>query len=160
VFVQRDGVDEVFFGRGADGEIAFYTLTFGPMAFERMPVLTELQDGMARAEEESAAGQGSAAHRSVAEVLQLALDHGLQNEGGINAIGYQYLQGDNLAMALQVFRFNTEAFPNSWNAHDSYGEALALSGDTAAAIAAYQRSLALNPDSETGQAALKRLLGE
>ncbi|GAB5520622.1 MAG: hypothetical protein RhofKO_28730 [Rhodothermales bacterium] len=160
VFVQRDGVDEVFFGRDDTGQVAFYTLTFGPMAFERMPALAQVEEGMEQAEHQVEQGQTAAARRTLTQALQLALDNGVQSEGGINALGYEYLQADNLPMALLVFQFNTRAFPDSWNVHDSYGEALALDGNTDAAIAAYQRSLDLNPDSETGQAALTRLLGQ
>ena len=79
------------------------------------------------------------------------------SEAAINALGYQYLQAENTAMALLVFSFNVDAFPDSWNVYDSLGEALAVSGRDVEAIAAYERSLELNPESATGKAALARL---
>ncbi|MEM6338213.1 MAG: tetratricopeptide repeat protein, partial [Bacteroidota bacterium] len=60
-------------------------------------------------------------------------------------------------MALLFFDHNARAYPGSWNVHDSLGEALALAGRTEEAIAAYERSLALNPSSVSGKEALRRL---
>lgn len=67
------------------------------------------------------------------------------------------LQNDNLPLALLFFQFNVEHFPNSWNVHDSLDEALALADRLPEAIAAYKRALTLNPQSESSQAALRRL---
>ncbi|MEL7170948.1 MAG: tetratricopeptide repeat protein, partial [Bacteroidota bacterium] len=89
--------------------------------------------------------------------LNAGLDAGILNEAAINATGYATLDEDSIAMALLIFAFNADAFPDSWNVHDSLGEALALAGRTDEAIAAYERSLTLNPESESGPAALERL---
>lgn len=98
--------------------------------------------------------------RSVAEVLEETLANGAHTEASINALGYEYLGSDRLALAVAVLAFNAEAFPDSWNAHDSHGEALAAAGRTREAIAAYERSLALNPDNTNGRAVLDRLRPE
>ena len=100
---------------------------------------------------------GDAQAQAVAAALRSGLDSGVYTEATINALGYDYLQSNGLAVALAVFRFNAEAHPGSWNVHDSYGEALALAGRTREAITAYERSLALNPSSTTGRTALDRL---
>lgn len=76
----------------------------------------------------------------------------------MNAIGYnEFLVIRNYKKALSVFKYNVEKFPNSANAYDSYGEALAKAGETEKAIKMYEKSLELNPKNEGGKAALKRL---
>ena len=92
------------------------------------------------------------AGRDGAEHVRSALRHGLEteviDEGAINALGYDYLAREAPTMATAVFRFNVEAFPASWNAHDSLGEAYAEQGMTDEAIAAYRRARALAPASQ------------
>ncbi|MBZ0266735.1 tetratricopeptide repeat protein [bacterium] len=78
----------------------------------------------------------------------------------LNRIGYGLLEHGMTEEALAIFRLNTEEFPRSWNPWDSYGEALAAAGRTDEAIAAYARSVALNPSNRGGQAALRRLRRE
>jgi len=80
-------------------------------------------------------------------------------EGRINEMGYVLLQKKRPSDAIAVFRVNTRRFPESWNAFDSLGEAYAASGDRARAIAAYQRSLDLNPQNANAGAMLKTLRG-
>jgi serine-type D-Ala-D-Ala carboxypeptidase/endopeptidase len=67
------------------------------------------------------------------------------NEDAINALGYAYLNQENVKAALAVFNINVMEFPASSNVYDSYGEALMKNGQTAEAIANYQKSLELNP---------------
>jgi tetratricopeptide (TPR) repeat protein len=66
-------------------------------------------------------------------------------EDPLNALGYALLQERRPADALAVFTLNTEAYPTSANAHDSRGEALAATGDTSAAIRAYETAVRLDP---------------
>jgi cytochrome c-type biogenesis protein CcmH/NrfG len=54
-------------------------------------------------------------------------------------------------------KLNAEAFPQSFNAYDSLGEAYAVAGEKELAIKAYEKSLELNPQSESGIDALKKL---
>jgi hypothetical protein len=75
----------------------------------------------------------------------------------LNAIGYDLLREKRLPEAIDVFRVNIKLNPNSWNAYDSLGEACVLSGDTKQAIANYEKSVELNPKSESGLKALARL---
>jgi CubicO group peptidase (beta-lactamase class C family) len=79
------------------------------------------------------------------------------SEETVNAIGYALLRERKLDEAVRVFRQNVTDHPESWNAHDSLGEALAAAGDTAGAIEAYERSLARNPANAGGAAVLRRL---
>lgn len=169
VFVRSDGNREVFFGRGESGRVSFFVFTTSPYAFERLSereeaevaatesVRAEIEHELAQAER---LADDASRVSQIATALQRGLDAGIHTEASINGLGYVYLQADALAMAVAVFKFNADTFPDSWNVHDSYGEALALAGQRAEAIAAYEQSVALNPESESGRAALTRLRSE
>ena len=114
--------------------------------------------------------------KSIAEVLALELEEkGLSgaladlpalrakkteyylSEEEVNRLGYQYLQGKKLKEAIEVFKLNVEAFPGSWNVYDSLGEAYLSDGQTALAIANYEKSVQLNPRNTAGADVVKRL---
>lgn len=78
-------------------------------------------------------------------------------EQALNQQGYRLLGAGRIDDAIALFRLNAEAYPGSWNVHDSLGEALATRGDTAGAIAAYQRSMKLNPGNRNGATQLEAL---
>jgi tetratricopeptide (TPR) repeat protein len=59
--------------------------------------------------------------------------------------------------AVRIFELNRRAFPESSNVWDSLGEALAEQGDAAAAIASYERSLALAPGNDNATRMIARL---
>lgn len=65
------------------------------------------------------------------------------SERDVNARAYSLVIRGRLEDAIEIFRINVERFPGSSNAHDSLGEALALSGDTVDAIKSYNRALEL-----------------
>lgn len=67
------------------------------------------------------------------------------NEDAINALGYDYLGVEQVDAALELFRINVLAFPESSNVYDSYGEALMKKGQQQEAIANYKKSLELDP---------------
>lgn len=77
----------------------------------------------------------------------------------INGLGYQLMNGGNLEAAIRVFTLNTESYPQSANVWDSLGEAHMNAGETAKAIANYEKSLALNPGNDNAVAMLKKLRG-
>lgn len=78
-------------------------------------------------------------------------------EGQINAAGYRFLQEGKVAQAVTMLKLNRDFFPESWNVHDSLGEALLAAGEVGAAAASYERSLALNPENGSAAAALARI---
>jgi len=78
-------------------------------------------------------------------------------EGRINTLGYDFLRAGQAAAAVVLFEINAAHYPASWNVHDSLGEGYAALGRTAEAIKSYERSLALNPQSAGGRAALEKL---
>jgi tetratricopeptide (TPR) repeat protein len=83
-------------------------------------------------------------------------DAGL-DEATVNRIGYALLRGKRIKDAIEVFAQNVADHPDSWNVHDSLGEAYAADGQTALAIQSYETSLKLNPDNKGGAEALKKL---
>ena len=68
------------------------------------------------------------------------------SERDINDHGYSLLRRGRTEDAVVVFHINVERFPESLNVHDSLGEALTLTGDTAGAINSYSRALQLATD--------------
>lgn len=99
--------------------------------------------------------------------LPAALAHiwKLMDEGGdiyveepaINHIGYRLMSMDKFAEAAEVLKLNVNAFPGSFNAYDSYAEALMKSGDVEGAILNYKKSLELNPDNSNAKQMLESL---
>jgi len=76
----------------------------------------------------------------------------------LNALAYAYLyEANDLDKAVELFKLNTEIFPNIANCWDSYGEALAKSGNREEAIEAYEKALSIRPNLESAKNALKEL---
>lgn len=67
------------------------------------------------------------------------------NEFELNNYGYQLLTSGDTDGAIQTFLLNTQKNPKSPNAWDSLGEGYATKGDKKNAIAAFKKSLSLNP---------------
>ena len=79
----------------------------------------------------------------------------------LNNLGYAYLyEAKDNKKALEIFKLNTELFPNIANCWDSLGEALAMSKNKSEAIKAYKKALELNPDMDTAHQALQKLSKE
>jgi CubicO group peptidase (beta-lactamase class C family) len=79
------------------------------------------------------------------------------SEPQLNQLGYQLLQTNKRKEAIEIFKLNVEAYPQSANAYDSLGEAYMVEGNNEQAIVNYKKSLELNPQSQSGALALKRL---
>jgi D-alanyl-D-alanine-carboxypeptidase/D-alanyl-D-alanine-endopeptidase len=79
------------------------------------------------------------------------------NEGYINAWGYRLLFAPRPAEAKALFGYNVAEHPDSANAHDSYAEALAATGDKAGALTEYRRSLALDPANANAEKMIARI---
>lgn len=75
----------------------------------------------------------------------------------MNRLGYRYLLTDRTETAIELFELNVAAHPDSWNAHDSLGEAYAKAGDRERAIASYRKSLELNPEDRSAAEKLAAL---
>ena len=75
----------------------------------------------------------------------------------INRLGYEWMNTGHISEAIEVFKLNTVAFPQSSNAYDSLGEAFMKSGDKKNAIKNYKKSLELNPDNDNAKEMLIKL---
>jgi tetratricopeptide (TPR) repeat protein len=76
------------------------------------------------------------------------------SESEMNGLGYAYLTRGQVREALALFRLNIDAYPQSFNVYDSYGEALMVDHQYELAVKNYARSVELNPENENG---LKKL---
>ena len=111
------------------------------------------------AEEVKAALQNSgidAANKKFGELRSKTSGYYL-SEDEMNALGYEYLGLKKVAEAIAVFKMNTTAFPESFNTYDSLGEAYMVAGEKELAIQNYEKSVQLNPNSQSGIEALKKL---
>jgi pimeloyl-ACP methyl ester carboxylesterase len=81
----------------------------------------------------------------------------LFEEGEMNLLGYRYLQNGKIRDAIELFKINTIAFPNSWNAFDSLGQAYLLDGQKDLAIKNYEKSLELNPQNTNAKEKLSSI---
>jgi predicted alpha/beta superfamily hydrolase len=79
------------------------------------------------------------------------------DERELNALGYRLLGQEKVDQALFVLELNARRYPDSWNAHDSLGEAYLRAGRTEDAVRSYERSLRLNPDNANAKKMLERL---
>lgn len=92
--------------------------------------------------------------------LQTRRDTGpVFDEGDFNALGYQLLQAGDVNNAVYVFEKTALLYPDSWNAHDSFGEALLKAGRKDQAIQHYRKSLELNPRNQGAKKVLAELGG-
>lgn len=78
-------------------------------------------------------------------------------ESDLNDVGYQLIAAKKLNEAIEIFKMNVKLYPASWNTYDSLGEAYAMAGDKKKAIENYEKSVKLNPKSESGPTALVKL---
>ncbi len=82
---------------------------------------------------------------SLKEILSEGYKSRIFTEEIINQGGYDLLGQELVDMAIEMFKFNVEMFPNSYNAFDSLGEAYMIKGDLDLAIENYNKSLEINP---------------
>ena len=74
----------------------------------------------------------------------------------LNRIGYRFLEAGRAGDAIEVFRLQTELYPQVANSFDSLGDAYRRAGDAERAAEAYRQSLERDP----GFAHSRRMLGE
>lgn len=83
-----------------------------------------------------------------------AYDFGEQQ---LNSLGYQLLKTKKTKEAIEIFKINVEAYPQSGNVYDSLAEAYMINGDRYLAIRNYERSLELDPKNTNAVEMLKKL---
>jgi tetratricopeptide (TPR) repeat protein len=67
-------------------------------------------------------------------------NYNFKGEEELNTLGYQLLRRGDKKEAIEVFKLNVEAFPQSWNVYDSLGEAYLADGNKELSLENYQRS--------------------
>ena len=72
-------------------------------------------------------------------------------------MGYLSLQNGKINEAIELFKLNVLAYPNSSNVYDSLAEAYMKNGENELAIKNYQKSLELNPDNTNAIRMLEKL---
>jgi dipeptidyl aminopeptidase/acylaminoacyl peptidase len=99
----------------------------------------------------------SAGIEAYREAKVLFPDWLIVTEGGVNSLGYQFLNSGKIDEAIEVFEFNVARHPQSSNVYDSLGEAYMKAGNQALAFKNYQKSLELNPNNTNAVAMLKKI---
>lgn len=78
-------------------------------------------------------------------------------EAELNNWAYRMMANNQQTEASEIFKLNVHLFPHSWNAYDSYGEALLKIGNKDKAIEMYKKSVELNPKNENGKQMLLKI---
>ncbi len=79
-------------------------------------------------------------------------------EGDINSLGYFLVNADRLPAAIEIFKINVEAYPDSANVYDSLAEAYMNNGEIDLAIKYYRIALETVPkDTTTDKDLLERV---
>jgi len=66
-------------------------------------------------------------------------------EGAMNLLGYERLQAGQTKEAIELFKLNNEAYPNSANTYDSLGDAYLADGQNEPALQASQKAIEMLP---------------
>lgn len=69
-------------------------------------------------------------------------------EADVNTLGYQLLGGGKIDDAIEVFKKNTELYPDNWNVWDSLAEGYMNKGDKDLAIQYYTKALDMSPENQ------------
>ena len=75
----------------------------------------------------------------------------------LNMFGYELMQDGEIDLAIEVFKLNTELFPDIPNVWDSLGEAYMNKGDKKLAITNYKKVLELDPQNGNAKKMIEKL---
>ena len=93
-----------------------------------------------------------------ASLKQLLKDNNLEyNDNHLNDFGYQLMQAGELDKAIEVFKLNSELFPDIANTFDSLAEAYMNKGNKELAIVNYKKVLEIRPQNENAKKMLEKL---
>ncbi|MCU0644898.1 MAG: serine hydrolase [bacterium] len=79
-------------------------------------------------------------------------------ESELNNLGYQFLGMNKATEAIEIFKLNVEANPESFNVYDSLGEGYMTMGNDSLAIQNYNKSLELNSRNTNAELMIKRMM--
>jgi predicted alpha/beta superfamily hydrolase len=71
--------------------------------------------------------------------------------------GHRFLENNDIAEALALFKYAVTVYPNSWKAYNSLAEAFQKNGQFDLAVENYEKSLKLNPDNNNAKEKLKQI---
>jgi tetratricopeptide (TPR) repeat protein len=129
-----------------------------PFFAGRLETVQRMRKGSAAHALSEALKKGLTAARAELAELEKSRDPQIYfDEREINALGYRLLGQGRVDQAVFIFELNTRRYPNSWNTHDSLGEAYMKAGRTKDAIRSYERSLGLNPENANAKKMLEAL---
>ncbi|HEX8473352.1 MAG TPA: amidohydrolase family protein [Pyrinomonadaceae bacterium] len=102
--------------------------------------------------------QGYAQYRKIYDQLRKNYPSAtLVQENAVNALGYRLLGLDKKKEAIEIFKLNVEAYPQSANAYDSLAEGYMLDGDKELSIKFYKKALEIDPNFSNSIQMLKKL---
>jgi Putative Zn-dependent protease, contains TPR repeats len=78
-------------------------------------------------------------------------------EDQLNILGYQLLNRNMVKAAIEIFKLNVKAYPESGNVYDSLAEAYIKEGNKEMAIKFYLKSLEKDPNNENARGMLNQL---
>jgi len=84
----------------------------------------------------------------------------LFKETTLRLLGHKLTQEHRIKDAVDIFKLDIEAYPQSWKAYDSLGEAYIAGGEKELAMKNYRRSLDLNPQNTNAVDMLKKLTAQ
>jgi tetratricopeptide (TPR) repeat protein len=84
----------------------------------------------------------------------------LTPEATVNTLGYRLMELKRIAQAIEVFKLNVEAFPQSANVYDSLGEAYLNAGQNELALKNYEKAVELDPTNANAAQIVKKLEGK
>jgi CubicO group peptidase (beta-lactamase class C family) len=84
----------------------------------------------------------------------------LIGENELDKLGYQLLGMKKIKQAIEIFKLNVEAYPESYNVYDSLGEAYMINGNDSLAVKNYKKSLELNPRNTIAETMIRRIRKE
>lgn len=101
------------------------------------------------------------AYADVAEIIQETKKQypnwSFFSERWTNGYGYHLMAEGQLEKAIELFKLNVLAYPQSFNTYDSLGEAYMKAEQWDLAVKNYNRSLELNPDNGNGREMLEKI---
>jgi|WetSurMetagenome_2_1015567.scaffolds.fasta_scaffold02592_6 CubicO group peptidase (beta-lactamase class C family) len=83
----------------------------------------------------------------------------IEDDGMLNMLGYNFLQGGKTDEAISVFIVNTKLFPEIANTFDSLGEAYLKKGNKELAIENYRKAFKMDPQNKNAEKIIKDLTG-
>ena len=86
------------------------------------------------------------AKETFSEIIENHADDYDMNEHSFIRLGYRYIKEGKTMEAVALFELYVETYPESWNAYDSYADALKENKEIEKAIENYKKSLELNPE--------------